>query len=446
MSRPLWRDGLFMMPQHFQLLDEHIDEAIDRRASAAEPFPYGVLELELDREALLRGLYRVRTLRAVMPDGLWVEIGAGTGVDELVASLGKPTSERLELHLAVPSTAGRGTPAYAAEAGVRGARFVRSSAVFGDAFGSTEAAEIELIRPNVQLLVGGEDHTGYVAFKLAELVRSETGTWEPSTTFAPPALSVRAAPALYERLQGLVTQLGAKRDALAQRYRHRAASMVEFGAADMLTFWYLYTLQAALPRLQHYARVERVHPERVYLALAELHGMLATFDPDRLPRVIPAYEHHAQHESFAPLFDQLDELLKLVLGQQARRVELKRLERGWYTTEAIEWLPQKKHQLYLVAQRGAGVDDKEFRENFPRYVRIAALDRIKEVVTKNVAGLRVVVELKPPTAIPVKPDQLVLRLHQEGSLWNDVLRASAFGLFQPYKPDSVTIDLLAVEA
>jgi type VI secretion system protein ImpJ len=56
------------------------------------------------------------------------------------------------------------------------------------------------------------------------------------------------------------------------------------------------------------------------------------------------------------------------------------------------------------------------------------------------------VELKPPTAIPVKPDQLVLRLHQEGSLWNDVLRASAFGLFQPYKPDSVTVDLLAVEA
>lgn len=446
MSRPLWRDGLFMMPQHFQLLDEHVERELDRRVGAVEPFPYGVLDLEVDREALLRGLYRVRKLRALMPDGLWVEVGAGSGLDELVATLGKATSERLELFLAVPSTAGRGTAAYAGEASVRGARFVKQSGVVGDAYGSTDPAEIETVRPNVQLLVGAEDKTGYVAFKLAELTRAEAGTWELSSAYVPPSLSVRAAPALFERLQQLVNQLGAKRDALAQRYRHRSQSMVEFGAVEMFTFWYLHALQVALPRLQHYARVDRIHPERVYLALAELHGALSTFDPDRLPRVIPAYEHDALAATFSPVFDQIEELLKVVLGQQARRVELKRVERGWYTTDAIEWLGQRKHQHYLVANRNGQVDDKEFREKLAQYIRIAAIDRIKEVVTKNVPGLRVVPELKPPPAIPVKPEQLVLRIVQDGALWNDVLRATAVGIFQPYKPDAITLELLAVEA
>jgi hypothetical protein len=34
---------------------------------------------------------------------------------------------------------------------------------------------------------------------------------------------------------------------------------------------------------------------------------------------------------------------------------------------------------------------------------------------------------------------------QDGALWNDVLRATAVGIFQPYKPDAITLELLAVE-
>jgi predicted component of type VI protein secretion system len=102
-------------------------------------------------------------------------------------------------------------------------------------------------------------------------------------------------------------------------------------------------------------------------------------------------------------------LLAIILGQQARKVELKRVERGWYTTEPIEGLGQKKLQHYLVATRTGPVEDKDFRENFPRFVRIAALDRIKDVVTKNVPGLRVAVE-QFKLAIPYYHLQEILQL------------------------------------
>ncbi len=447
MTKPLWRDGLFMMPQHFQLFDQHHEELLDRRLSALEPHGYGIAAIDLDAEALLRGMFRLKSLTAVLPDGLLVELGGDVALKELTVMASGALvggGKRTEVFLGVPSAAGRGTSTYLGEPGSRGARFVRTSRYATDAYGIAEETEVELVRPNAQLLLGTEDRSQYVTIKLCELELSETGALVVSDAFVPPLLAINANGWLTASLSKLVATLGAKQTALASRYRGRSTALVEFGPVDMVTFWYLQTLNAALPRLVHLAQKGRVHPEQLYLALSELHGALATFEPSRASREIPPYVHGAPHGSFAPLFVHLHEMANLVLSQQYKTIPLEQPQAGLYVAQKLDPALLKKSQLYLVCS--GDVPEALLRKNVPQYVRISSYKRISDIVHAALPGLDVAIDLKPPSALPVKSENVYLKLNREGEHWNDIMATGTIAIFQPVKPQLVSLELLAVES
>lgn len=444
--KPMWKEGLYMMPQHFQALERHFEEEVDQRLGALHPHGFGVAELEIAPDALTRGLYEVRRLVAVMPDGLLVQIGpehpskAAVVMANGALSGGGP---KAEVYLAVPSNATRGSSSYAGEPGAAGARLVRVTHPTPDAYGTAEDAELELVRPNVQLLLGSEDRANYVTLKLAELEVNEAGALVVSERYVPPCLSTTASQALTRRLSGLVTLAAAKQTALAGRYRGRSTSLVEFGSVDMVTFWYLYTLNASVPVLQHLASTGRAHPERLYLTLTELVGRLATFEPQRKPKDLPRYEHLQLAESLYPIFDQLSELLATVIAQQYKSLPLEQPQPGLFLARGLDQTLLKKSQLYLVAS--GEIPENTLRQELPLYVRVSSYEQITNVVHAAVPGLELQVDLSPPTAIPVKPDNVYLRFGQAGSHWQDILKSGTIAIFQPLKPQQVKLELLAVE-
>ncbi|HJP68785.1 MAG TPA: type VI secretion system baseplate subunit TssK, partial [Sphingomicrobium sp.] len=71
--RPLWVQGIFMTPQHFQqqaLWDRYADEHI---AHIASPDPWGVVRVGLDTQALSISRLTVSTLALRLPDGTIVD-------------------------------------------------------------------------------------------------------------------------------------------------------------------------------------------------------------------------------------------------------------------------------------------------------------------------------------------------------------------------------------
>jgi type VI secretion system protein ImpJ len=447
--KPLWREGLYVMPQHFQAFDEYLEQEVDQRIRDIEPHGFGLSELELDEEALIRGVYQVRRLAAVMPDGMRVIVGPEHRVKEAVVMVdgtiagAAPKGRRAEVHLGVPSDSSRGSDGYAGEPGAVDARWVRVQRVFRDAYGTADDADIECIRPNAQLILGSSDRRSYVTIKLSELELSENGQLAASESYVPPCLAISASPVLMARLQRLITAMGAKQDALASRYRGRTTSLVEFGAVDMATFWYLHTLNVHLPRLMHLARVGRVHPERLYLALAEIAGSLSTFEPQREQVPVPPYNHVALAETLFPIFDQIHSLLATVIGQQYKPIPLEQVQPGLFVAQRIEPELLKKYQLYLIA--GGEVPEQSLRKDLPTFVRISSVEQITHVVQAAVPGLEVKLDLSPPTAIPVKKENVYLRLGQKGAHWTDILKTSSIAVFQPVSPKLVTLELVAVE-
>ena len=51
-SRPIhWHEGMFLRPQHFQVADRNVREAIYGSEDWFHPFDWGIRSVEFDREA-----------------------------------------------------------------------------------------------------------------------------------------------------------------------------------------------------------------------------------------------------------------------------------------------------------------------------------------------------------------------------------------------------------
>ena len=58
-ARVVWAEGMVMTPQHMQQADVYHDRTLAARLAALVPHPWGVVEIEVDAQALASGQFRL---------------------------------------------------------------------------------------------------------------------------------------------------------------------------------------------------------------------------------------------------------------------------------------------------------------------------------------------------------------------------------------------------
>ncbi len=429
-----------MMPQHLQVQDAYHERLLESRVSAAVANSWGVSELEVDAEELARGIYSLSRCVAVMPDGLVVETVKGKPLSAMASSALRPGVRALELFLAVPAASAGGGPA-AAEAG---RRYVEEVLTVADSVGAAQDAEVDVLRPNARILVGGQDRQSYVTIKIGELVVGESGRLQLSDRYIPPLLRVSASPILVANLGRLVSALGAKQRDLVSKYGHRTAALVEFGAADIATFLYLHTVNTWLPVFMHAADSSDLHPESLYLSLASLAGQLASFEATSDPLDLPRFRYTDLGGTFVPLFDLVFRLLGTVVSARYQSITLEQTQPGLFVGRSVDPMLLRERVLYLIA--GGDVPEETLRDDLPRYIKVGSIDQIAKVVHSALPGVTVRLDHSPPNAIPVRAHMIYLKLDKQGRYWDSILQSGNIAIYQPVKPDRVKLDLVAVEA
>src|SRR4029079_2325474 len=89
-------------------------------ASAISPFHWGITRLEIDRDQLLDGVFRVVDLEAVMPDGLLVSYAGGDGGElriEIASAVESLLAQPMKIYLAVAARARTAAERYTAAEG-----------------------------------------------------------------------------------------------------------------------------------------------------------------------------------------------------------------------------------------------------------------------------------------------------------------------------------------
>ena len=135
----------------------------------------------------------------------------------------------------------------------------------------------------------------------------------------------------------------------------------------------------------------------------------------------------------------------LVLSQQYKSIPLEQPQPGLFVVQKIDQALLRKSQLYLVAS-SVELPDAQLRTAVPQYIRVSSYKAISNIVNAALPGLPVAVDLKPPSALPVRAENVYLKLSREGEHWKDILSSGTIAIFQPVKPQLVNLELLAVES
>lgn len=439
----MWKEGLFIMPQHLQLLDTYHEDLLDRRLNALGSHVWGVSEVEIDKDELSRGIFQLNSCTAVMPDGALVQIGKDHRLKGLMAMISgklKGGDRSLEIYLGVPSADLGGV---AMDVTASGARFLHEAVTVTDVYDTTREAELDCVRPNAQLLVSEESRQNYVAFKLAELSLDETGHLSVEEGYIPPMVRIGASPALMGRLEQMVAALSAKQKNLVARYGHRAASVIEYGGADVANLLYMHTVGYWLPIFLHYADSGDLHPEQLFLSLSAFAGQLTTFKPSNDPLDLPRFRYLDLRGTFTPLFDRIMDLLGTEVSATYKSIPIEQTQPGLFEGRVVEPQLLRNHMLYMIA--GGEVADNTLRDDLPRYVKVGSVEEIVQIVNSALPGVAVSVDLAPPPAIPVRTGNVYLRLEQEGRYWDSIVRSGTIAIYQPVDPEQVQLELVAVE-
>jgi type VI secretion system protein ImpJ len=276
-----WHEGMLLEPQHFQSMAQRQEMLVHYHAASTSPYHWGVLSYEVDRALLLKGVFRVTELEAILPDGLIVSYIAGDGPDlstDLANRIDDMKQSAVTVSLAV---AARG----------RGVRFderysSEESEPMRDENTGEGEARFSVLRPRLQLLAD-DPPLKYVHFPLAKISFRNQFTM---TSFEPPQLRVSPGSAIYRNCQAIATNLRDKAINLSRTVDSPSASSSE--SQILGTKSLIHCLVGELPLLEALLATGTAHPFSIYLALCSVVGHVAGLGRMLVPPVLMQYDHN----------------------------------------------------------------------------------------------------------------------------------------------------------
>ncbi|MDD5676077.1 MAG: type VI secretion system baseplate subunit TssK, partial [Chitinivibrionales bacterium] len=253
-SRVVFREGMFLQPQHFQQMERSLLNILRMQLAIGNPTFYGLTDLAIDTDALMNSQFTLVRSSGIFPDGTIFSVPGDEAAipSRSFAKAMTHDQQACDVFLALPL----GIPGKINVAGPdndnNGVRFKgRTEQVIDDVLG-TQKKEIEVGLLNVTILFSGESLDNYSTLKIGRLVRNAGGQIEPDEKFVPPLLSLSASPYLLSIVRGLLEVLLAKSSALSQGRRQVEGGLAEFGGTEETAFRLLQVINTYTPLLNYY--------------------------------------------------------------------------------------------------------------------------------------------------------------------------------------------------
>lgn len=267
-----WHEGMQLLPQHFQLQGLRAEALAAYFAQACNPWFWGVTTLDIDPSALCAGHVRVLGLQATLPDGLPVNVQAGTGplleldVNEAISASSNAT---VTVYLAI-------TPLW------RGGQLQpltgRLQSVVGDALPDLTSGQypesITVWRPNPRLCTQ-TSKADSVCLPLLR-IRKEGGGFV-QLPYTPPTPRLVPESVLGRRVTGLCARAREKCMFLAGRLRLAQQAGNLDDAAEIRR--QLAALWARLPEVEGALNSRLATPQALHGLLLGLAGSWSVLDP-----------------------------------------------------------------------------------------------------------------------------------------------------------------------
>jgi len=422
-SNPVWSEGMFLRPQHFQQYERHVQRLVRTRVADLSPYPWGLTELEINRELLLAGKFAITRCAGVLADGTPIDLPGLTPppvplelaqgvVDQLVylaLPLRQPGTIEVEINNPNSSSARYGTGEYQA---------------IDSTTGTDGIAPIQIAVPRFRFMLDRDDRAGYTCIGLARIVEVRAdGQVVLDKGYIPPALIASSSPVLLAFVTEIHGLLGHRAEALAARVAHSGTR----GVAEIADFMMLQAVNRYLPLFGHLQAAGIMHPERVFSLMLEAAGELATFtQPGKRPPAFPPYLHEDLEATFAAVMAELRQSLSAVLEQTAIAIPLQERRYGIRVGQIADRSLLKTARFVLAVK--ADIQAEGLRRDFPLQCKIGPVETIRELVNVALPGIKITLLPVTPRQIPYHAGFAYFELDRTGQYWAQLATSGGFAI------------------
>ncbi|MDG3821071.1 type VI secretion system baseplate subunit TssK [Pseudomonas aeruginosa] len=417
-------EGTFFEPQHFQQMVRALEhQIIGRLTHAGLAYPYGFSELQINQEFLAFGKLAITRAKGVMPDGTLFDIPhdqpppeplviTGDAVDNQMVYLTVPHRSEGELEVRWPETYGKN-------------RYTLRSEEIRDTHSQNgDYRPVDLAVLNLQLALERDDRSAFTGLAFTRIRgRGGDGSLLLDESFYPTSLSLRAVPAL-DRFLGELTTLLRER---ARTIASRIGTPGQAGVADVTDFLFLKTLNRLHAEFLQLSRLSTVHPEQLYSAFLMACGELATYmEEGRLAPELPAYRHDELAVGFRPLEATLRRYLGTVLQPRAIPLPIEKQQYGMLTAAVPESKLLADADFILAVSAQMPVE--RLRQQFLQQVKVASMERLGELVSRQIPGIPLIQLPVAPRHLPYHAGFTYFELDRNHPNWQQMMRnTSGFG-------------------
>jgi type VI secretion system ImpJ/VasE family protein len=404
-----WNDGQFLQPHHFQY-GQRIDEEytrINRRFFM--PYPYGLLDFELDFEMLKEGRVAVKRFSAVMGNGLELSMPGNCILKPLDLSEAlKKNPEELTVYVAVPQWSEFEANLAEENMPMEKRIYLPQKKNVRDENSGTNEITLITRRINARLVTDNDDNKDMQLLPILKLnvVSHDVSQFivKPNENYIPPFMMLTADDPLFNMTINLITDLHRCCDKLRSTLDapHNAAAGETFTYSDILSevksTLLLCTLSLYEARLSSLVMDSYITPFALYIELYSFLSQLMGANPHNSLREIKRYDHDDRLPVFTELFKDILSFIRSEGGMGYIRLNFSKMENSDYLTVPIkeEYIVELK-EIYIAIKTSADarsvVRDLEHGDTF-RLIN-------PSIKSQRIRGIKLSGVQYPPRFLPV---------------------------------------------
>jgi type VI secretion system ImpJ/VasE family protein len=423
-----WNDGQFLQPHHFQYQQRIVTEYARLNRSFFLPYSYGLLDFELDLEALEGGRVAVKRFSAVMGDGQELSMPGNCILKPLdLSEVLKKNPAGLTVYAALPHWSEFEANLADEDAPQEKKRYLPQKKRVRDENAGDNEITLITRKLNARLVTDQDDTKDMQLLpllKLNVLTRDiNQGMVKVDDKYIPPFMMLTADDPLFNMAIGLISDIRRCRDKQQSALTEVPARGEDFSRADVLddarSLLLLRTLNYYELRLSSLLVDGFISPFTLYLELASFLAELMGLTPQNGIREIRRYNHDDCLPVFAELFKDIRSFIRSEGGAGYVRLSFAPMEGGDYLfagikTEDIAEVNEMYLAVRTTAEEGEVIRALEQGDTFKLINPRAKSLRVRGM---KLAGMRY-----PPRFLPVLEGTLWFRLDlaESAKVWRDM--------------------------
>ena len=445
-SKVVWKEGMFLQPQHFQQAERFTFNTMNARMSVYQPFFYGTYELEVDRDALVNNLFTLTRCSGVLSDGMSFSIPREDTAPPSRSFSDHFTHDQqfLDVYLALPLIA-EGKPNVSSAVSEAHHNFRYRSKMVGiadDVFG-TQRKEIEVGEYNFQLLFGDESLDNFSTLQVARLKRASSGQISLQDTYIQPLLQIGGSRFLMGQIRSLLEMLVAKCNTLAQGRRQIEGGFAEFSTSEETAFRLLETLTTYTPLLNYHLASPLAHPFDIYTTMMMFAGALSTFSSDISLKDFPRYDHHQLSITFGNLIRIIRTVLEADISAGCVTIPIEQINQATYIANVPDERLFSSAKFFFGVS--AKVPEKELIIGALQRIKMCSRDRLDLLISSAMPGLPLMHTVHPPEGLSTKPGFIYFTLDQQSQFWEGIRTSGNIAFYFPNNYPELKVELMALK-